>query len=64
LGIIQGPRHGLEHLLASGEIREILPGFTPPPLPVSVLLPSARHVAPRVRSFVDWMAERVSASLA
>ncbi|ELW9448067.1 LysR family transcriptional regulator [Burkholderia cenocepacia] len=57
LGLIQAPRDGLEPLLADGSLVEVLPEWNAAPLPVSVVFPTGRHLAPRVRIFVDWLAE-------
>ncbi|CAB3752279.1 transcriptional regulator [Burkholderia sp. MSh2] len=57
LGLIQVPRDGLAPLLADGSLVEVLPEWSAGPLPVSVVFPSGRHLAPRVRIFVDWLAE-------
>jgi LysR family transcriptional regulator for bpeEF and oprC len=64
LGLIQAPRFGLEALLASGEIEEVLPDFKPAPLPVSVVYAHNRHLSPRVRVFVDWIARLLAARYA
>ncbi|MCA3808960.1 MAG: LysR family transcriptional regulator, partial [Burkholderia sp.] len=57
LGLIQAPRDGLAPLLADGSLVEVLPEWNAAPLPVSVVFPTGRHLAPRVRIFVDWLAE-------
>ncbi|TAH44969.1 MAG: LysR family transcriptional regulator [Betaproteobacteria bacterium] len=57
LGIVQVPRYRVEHQFASGELFELLPDSPPPALPLSVLYPHHRHLSPRVRVFVDWLAE-------
>ncbi len=54
---IQAPREGLGPLLADGSLVEVLPEWNAEPLPVSVVFPTGRHLAPRVRIFVDWLAE-------
>lgn len=56
LGLIQVPRNGIEGLLASGELEEVLPAYRPEPLPVSVVYSHNRQMTPRVRVFVDWVA--------
>jgi LysR family transcriptional regulator, regulator for bpeEF and oprC len=56
LGLIQMPRAGVEGLLASGELEEVLPQWKPAPLPVSIVYAHNRHLSPRVRVFVDWLA--------
>ncbi len=57
LGMIQAPRDGLDTPLANGTLVEVLPEWNAAPLPVSVVLPHGRHLAPRVRIFVDWLAQ-------
>lgn len=57
LGLIQAPRFGLEKLLESGAVEEVLPDFKPAPLPVSVVYAHNKHLSPRVRVFVDWIAK-------
>jgi len=58
LGLIQVPRYHVEDALADGRLREVLKKFPPPPTPVSLLYPHNRQLSPRVRVFVDWVAER------
>ncbi|MXN77359.1 LysR family transcriptional regulator [Burkholderia sp. 4701] len=59
LGMIQAPRDGLDAPLASGALVEVLPEWNAAPLPVSVVFPHGRHLAPRVRIFVDWLAQTI-----
>lgn len=56
LGMIQAPRLGLEDALASGALVEVLPTWRAPPLPVAIVYSHNRHLSPRVRAFVDWVA--------
>ena len=58
LGIIQVPRYRVETELAAGALVEILPDFPPSPLPVSILYAHTRQLSPRLRAFIDWVAER------
>ncbi|AYZ62360.1 LysR family transcriptional regulator [Burkholderia multivorans] len=60
LGLIQAPRDGLDAPLAHGTLVEVLPEWNAAPLPVSVVFPHGRHLAPRVRIFVDWLADALS----
>jgi DNA-binding transcriptional LysR family regulator len=39
--------------IAAGELVRILQDHEPPPLPVQLVIPSAHHVSPRVRAFLD-----------
>lgn len=57
LGLVQVPRMGIENLLEQGVLEEVLPGFKPPPMPASIVYSHNRHLSPRVRVFVDWLAE-------
>ncbi|MDE1145485.1 MAG: LysR family transcriptional regulator [Azospirillaceae bacterium] len=56
LGLIQTPSYHLAPDLAAGTLVNVLPGYPPPSLPVSVLYPHNRQLSPRVRVFVDWVA--------
>lgn len=56
LGLVQVPRMGVEPLLESGELEEVLSRWRPAPLPVSVVYSHNKHLSPRVRVFVDWLA--------
>jgi len=57
LGFIQVPRYHLAAQLEAGALVEVLAQFRPAPMPVSVLYPHHRQLSPRVRVFVDWVAE-------
>jgi DNA-binding transcriptional LysR family regulator len=56
LGIIQAPQSGMRELLAQGRLVPVLEEFTAPPMPVTLLYPSRRHLSRRVRGFMDWLA--------
>jgi DNA-binding transcriptional LysR family regulator len=60
LGLIQAPEPGVRHLLAQGQLVEVLPGHPAPPMAVSLLYPHRRHLARRVRLFMDWLAEQIT----
>ncbi|MGU7771864.1 LysR family transcriptional regulator [Burkholderia sp. MR1-5-21] len=57
LGIIQVPRYHVAAQLRSGTLAEILTRHRPPALPLSVLYPHRGHLSPRLRVFIDWVAE-------
>lgn len=57
LGLIQIPRYHAEADLRSGALVEVLAGFPPTPTPVSLLYPHNRQLSPRVRVFIDWLAQ-------
>jgi LysR family transcriptional regulator for bpeEF and oprC len=35
----------------------VLPEIKPMPMPISAVYPHSRHLSPKVRVFVDWIAE-------
>ncbi|NWB84314.1 LysR family transcriptional regulator [Pseudomonas gingeri] len=55
LGLVQVPRYRIERELAEGRLKVILPGFAPPPMPVTVLYPRTRQLSSRVRVFTQWL---------
>ncbi len=59
LGLIQSPRYRLAAALQQGHLVALLEQHPPPPLPVSVLYPSAKHLSRRLRAFIDWVKEAV-----
>jgi DNA-binding transcriptional LysR family regulator len=58
LGLIQVPRYRVSTELANGTLVEVLAGYPPSPLPIHVLYSQTRHLSPRLRAFIDWMAEQ------
>ncbi|PWC17785.1 LysR family transcriptional regulator [Brenneria corticis] len=57
-GLIQAPRHSLQRWLDSGELVEILKDTPPPDMPLYVMYPPGRFLAPRIRVFIEWLNER------
>jgi DNA-binding transcriptional LysR family regulator len=60
-GVLLAPRLSVAAVLAAGEAAPVLPDWSPPPLELRVVFPSRRGLAPRVRLFVDLLAERGAA---
>lgn len=56
-GLMQSPRYRLRDYLRSGELVEVLTDTPPTSLPLAVYFPQNRQLSPRVRVFVDWLAE-------
>ncbi len=54
-GLIQGARFSLASWLQSGELVEVLADTPPPPMPIYVMYPPGRFLAPRVRVLIDWL---------
>jgi LysR family transcriptional regulator for bpeEF and oprC len=56
LGIVQAPLSaGVRERIRRGELRVLMPGWRPEPLPTHVLYPAARVLPARVRAWVDWL---------
>lgn len=55
LGLIQVPARYVARQLAEGTLREVLPAYRPPALPLNVLYPPDRPLSARVRVFIDWL---------
>jgi DNA-binding transcriptional LysR family regulator len=50
--------------LAAGTLVPVLADLAPPPLPVQIVYPQSRLVAPKVRAFVDFAAPRLARAIA
>jgi len=57
LGMIQSLAVTTRHLVDAGLLVEVLPQFTAAPMPVSLLYPHRRQIAPRVKAIMNWIAE-------
>jgi DNA-binding transcriptional LysR family regulator len=44
--------------LRAGRLKSLLCEFEPEPLPIHVVYPQTRHLAAKVRAFVDFLAQR------
>lgn len=58
-GIALLPHHVCEGDLASGRLQRVLPELTVPPNPFYLIYPSREHLAPALRSLMDFVAERL-----
>ena len=56
LGLIQTPDHATRQLIAAGRLVDVMPGFRAAPLPVSLVYPHRRQLAPRVTAVMNWIA--------
>ncbi len=43
--------------LRGGRLVALLPEYEPPPAPIQALIPPGKHAPPRVRAFIDFLAE-------
>ncbi len=57
LGVVLGPHFIVSHLLASGALVEVLPRHQPPPIGIYAVYPAGRFPQPKLRVFVDYLAE-------
>jgi len=64
LGLIQAPVFGTDALVAAGELVEVLPRFTAPAMPVSLMVPHRRQLAPRVHAVMAWLTQVIVPHLA
>lgn len=64
LGLIQAPCFGTDALVADGALVEVLPAYVAPSMPVSLMLPNRRQLAPRVLAVMAWMEQLLSPLLA
>lgn len=56
-GLVQAPRYRFRDDLAAGRLVEVLANTPPVPLPLAAFYPQNRQLSPRVRVFVDWVAD-------
>lgn len=63
LGLAQLPDYIAHADLASGRLVEVLPAFRTPPMPISLVYPTSRHVPPRLRVLVEALTRRTGAGL-
>ncbi|MEX3019664.1 LysR substrate-binding domain-containing protein [Kluyvera sp. STS39-E] len=63
LGIIQATFDALAPHIASGTLEEILTQYPPVSKPVSVMYPDRRYLPPKVRVFIDWFSEVLTAQI-
>jgi DNA-binding transcriptional LysR family regulator len=64
LGLIQAPVRGTQHLVDAGLLVDVMPGHTAAPMPVSLLYPHRRQLAPRVQAMLNWLTQVVEPELA
>jgi DNA-binding transcriptional LysR family regulator len=56
LGIIQSPVVGVQDQLRAGTLVAVLPTYTAPPMPLTLLYANRRNQSKRVRVVMDWLA--------
>jgi DNA-binding transcriptional LysR family regulator len=58
LGIVYEPDFIVAHEIRAGQLVPLLPDYRPPRSPIAAVYPSRRHLSAKVRSFVEFLAER------
>lgn len=58
-GIAYLPDHSVRSAVASGQLQRVLDDYVDAPGELHLLWPSGRHVVPRVRVFIDFVAARL-----
>lgn len=64
LGLIQASVRSTQRLIDAGMLVDVMPEFRAAPMPVSLLYPNRRQIAPRVQAMLDWIAQVVGPHLA
>jgi DNA-binding transcriptional LysR family regulator len=54
-GLIQASELAMEQELAQGSLVEVLHQHLPPPMPLYLMYPPGRFLAPRIRVLLDWL---------
>lgn len=63
LGLIQAPEVGVRELLASGQLVAVLPQWSAPAMPLTLLYANRRNLPTRVRVVMEWLVAVVQAHL-
>lgn len=63
LGIIQAPINGVRHLLASGELVEVLRAYHSEPMPVYLVYVNRHNISKRVQVFMEWVIDLLQRQL-
>ena len=58
VGISLEPDFIVADEVRAGRLVRVLPDYQPPRSPISAVYPSRRHLSAKVRSFVDFLADR------
>ncbi len=63
LGLIQAPVRGTRRLVEAGMLVEVMAGYVAAPMPVHLLYPHRRLLAPRVKAILNWITQVVEPAL-
>ena len=62
-GLVQVPRYRVVDELRTGTLVEVLADYPPTDSPVYLLYPAGRQLSPRVRIFIEWASDKITAKL-
>jgi DNA-binding transcriptional LysR family regulator len=62
LGIVYEPDFIVAQEIRSGQLQRLLPAWRPPRSPIAAVYPSRRHLSAKVRSCVEFLAQRFARS--
>ena len=57
--MIQVPVYGTQHPVEAGRLVDVMQDHVAAPMPVSLLYPNRRQMAPRVQALLNWMTQVV-----
>jgi len=57
-GLIMLPGYMMTKDIREGKLKPVLEDFCPQDIPIYAVFPSSRHMAPKLRSFLDFLAKR------
>ena len=63
LGLIQIPRFDVQHLLASGELVEVMPQQRAAAMPIALLYPHRRQRSRRLAVLIEWLEQLMAPHL-
>ncbi len=63
LGIAVMPAFMCEKAVRARRLERVLSGWSPPPTPLHIVYPSTRHLSPTVRSFIEYVQERMKSKI-
>jgi hypothetical protein len=56
--------HGTQKLVEAGTLVDVMPALRAAPMPVSLLYPNRRHLAPRIQAILNWVTHVIGRYLA
>lgn len=63
LGLVQIPAFDVQHHLRAGELLQLMPDASPPPMPVHLVYPHRKHLSRRLQAFMLWLQALMSPHL-